>query len=187
MYYHVQLQARFSNVSFSIQAPKCCSNTRKSGAPNRRDVVSLPPPKVGFISSTSNPFVKHCLKLRQSSSYRQSQGSAVVVGITPIKEISQLQLLQGDEHFVLECLLLLEGAEAPNGLGESIGHIISVSSNVMKKLSGVQSVDSITAIAIMRIPNSFYKLHDNEGLEACENWLSCAHRILTLDGIQVDL
>ncbi|KAK8962069.1 hypothetical protein KSP40_PGU003941 [Platanthera guangdongensis] len=36
------------------------------------------------LSSSSNPFVKHCVKLRLSSSYRRSQGSALVVGLTPI-------------------------------------------------------------------------------------------------------
>ncbi|GMP32594.1 hypothetical protein CsSME_00006277 [Camellia sinensis var. sinensis] len=40
---------------------------------------------VKFISSTSNPFVKHCLKLRLSSSYRHSHASALVVGSTPIR------------------------------------------------------------------------------------------------------
>lgn len=43
------------------------------------------PYHVKNITSTSNPFVKHCLKLRQSSSYRHSNGSALVVGTTPIR------------------------------------------------------------------------------------------------------
>lgn len=37
------------------------------------------------ITSVSNPFVKHCLKLRNSSSYRRSHASAIVVGATPIR------------------------------------------------------------------------------------------------------
>ncbi|KAF6165548.1 hypothetical protein GIB67_006438 [Kingdonia uniflora] len=51
------------------------------------DVVSSAhlPSHIKFISSPSNPFVKHCLKLRQSSSYRHSHGSVLVVGTTPIK------------------------------------------------------------------------------------------------------
>lgn len=40
-----------------------------------------------LITSTSNPFVKHCVKLRQSSSYRHSHGSALVVGTTPIRSL----------------------------------------------------------------------------------------------------
>ncbi|XP_068640685.1 uncharacterized protein [Aristolochia californica] len=95
-----------------------------------------------------------------------------------------MQALQGNAPSVVEFLLLLDGAEAPNGLHDSTVQIINVSSNVMKKLSGVQSIDSITAIAIMKIPSSFYQIYYNQGLETCENWLSCADRILILDGIQ---
>lgn len=45
------------------------------------------PSHVKSITSTSNPFVKHCLKLRQSSSYRHCHGSVLVVGTTPIRSI----------------------------------------------------------------------------------------------------
>ena len=41
--------------------------------------------KSKLITSTSNPFVKHCLRLRSNSSYRRSHGSAVVVGATPLR------------------------------------------------------------------------------------------------------
>lgn len=48
--------------------------------------VKLPlPSHVKSITSTSNPFVKHCHKLRQSSSYRHRHGSVLVVGATPIR------------------------------------------------------------------------------------------------------
>lgn len=51
--------------------------------------VKLPlPSHVKSITSTSNPFVKHCLKLRSSSSYRHSHGSALVVGASPIRSHS---------------------------------------------------------------------------------------------------
>jgi hypothetical protein len=50
------------------------------------DSTELPlPSHVKSITSTSNPFVKHCLKLRHSSSYRHSHGSVLVVGATPIR------------------------------------------------------------------------------------------------------
>jgi len=41
--------------------------------------------KSKLITSASNPFVKHCLKLRNNSSYRRSHGSVLVVGTTPIR------------------------------------------------------------------------------------------------------
>lgn len=48
--------------------------------------VKVPlPSHVQSITSTSNPFVKHCLKLRHNSSYRHSHGSVLVVGATPIR------------------------------------------------------------------------------------------------------
>jgi len=41
--------------------------------------------KAKLITSASNPFVKHCLKLRNSSSYRRAHASALVVGATLIR------------------------------------------------------------------------------------------------------
>ena len=48
-------------------------------------IESFLPFNVKSITSTSNPFVKHCLKLRQNSSYRHFHGSVLVVGSTPIR------------------------------------------------------------------------------------------------------
>ncbi|KAJ0952213.1 putative 50S ribosomal protein L30e [Helianthus annuus] len=46
---------------------------------------SILPFHVKSITSTSNPFVKHCVKLRNSTSYRHSHGSVLLVGTTPIR------------------------------------------------------------------------------------------------------
>ena len=43
------------------------------------------PAHVKSITSTSNPFVRHCVKLSRSSPYRHSHGSTLVVGSTPIR------------------------------------------------------------------------------------------------------
>jgi len=48
--------------------------------------------KPKLITSASNPFVKHCLKLRTSSSYRSAHASALVVGATPIRSQAFLLL-----------------------------------------------------------------------------------------------
>ncbi len=37
------------------------------------------------ITSLSNPLVKRCVKLRQSSSFRKSEGSVIVVGGLPLR------------------------------------------------------------------------------------------------------
>ncbi|GAB4848808.1 hypothetical protein Ancab_003602 [Ancistrocladus abbreviatus] len=64
------------------------------------------PSNVKSITSTSNPFIKHCLKLRLSSSYRHSHGSTLVVGSTPIspivmKKLSGVQSTESTEAIAL--------------------------------------------------------------------------------------
>ncbi|CAJ2636312.1 unnamed protein product [Trifolium pratense] len=138
--------------------------------------------KSKLITSASNPFVKHCLKLRNNSSYRRSHASVLVVGSTPIREIYRFQESSQDKNITMDCLILPEKAEIPNGLDESTDSIVHVSSVVMRKLSGLESTDSIKAIALMKIPASFLNLDDNQ--KHCKKWFPSAHRILVLDGIQ---
>lgn len=64
------------------------------GGDDDSSVVALPLPyHVKSITSPSNPFVKHCLKLRHSSSYRHSHASVLVVGTTPLRSPFQPQFL----------------------------------------------------------------------------------------------
>ncbi|OUZ99763.1 tRNA/rRNA methyltransferase [Macleaya cordata] len=142
------------------------------------------PSHVEFISSPSNPFVKHCLKLRQNSSYRHSHASVLVVGTNPIREITNFQELIKGKPAMVDCLLLVDGAEVPKDLSYSSNRIVRVSSTVMKKLSGVQSIDSIEAIALMRIPNSFCNLDDDQREANLHSLFPTPRRILVLDGIQ---
>ncbi|XP_074308558.1 uncharacterized protein LOC141643335 isoform X1 [Silene latifolia] len=139
-----------------------------------------------LITSTSNPFVKHCVKLRQSSSYRHSHGFVLLVGSTLIREIHEFHVLKQDHQTAIECLILLENAEVPEGIDEIQVDRVYVSSLVMKKLSGVQSTESIDAIALMRIPTSFLNLNDNQTKTDCARWFGSVstHRILLLEGIQ---
>ncbi|KAL7192626.1 hypothetical protein ACSBR2_024448 [Camellia fascicularis] len=139
---------------------------------------------VKFISSTSNPFVKHCLKLRLSSSYRHSHASALVVGSTPIREIYRFQESKQERPATIDCLLVLDKAKIPDGLDDRCIRIVRVSSMVMKKLSGLQSTESIEAIALMKIPSTFHNLDDNWQEADCHGWFPSPHRILVLDGIQ---
>lgn len=142
------------------------------------------PSNVDFISSPSNPFVKHCLKLRQSSSYRHSHSSVIVVGTNPIREITNFQELVEGKPTTVDCLLVLDGVEVPKGLSYSSMRIVRVSSTVMKKVSGVQSIDSIEAIALMRIPTSFCNLNDNQREANVHDLFPSPRRVLVLDGIQ---
>ncbi|CAN8328459.1 unnamed protein product [Cochlearia groenlandica] len=143
--------------------------------------VSLPSHVIS-ITSTANPFVKHCLKLRQSSSYRHAHSSVLVVGAIPIREVCMFQVNKQGINTEIECLLLHEEAQIPHGLKSKSIRIVRVSSLVMKKLSGVQSIESVEAIALMRIPNSFIDVKDITS--DCNKWFPFAHRILVLDRIQ---
>ncbi|AEE86864.1 putative 23S rRNA (adenosine(1067)-2'-O)-methyltransferase [Arabidopsis thaliana] len=146
--------------------------------------VSLPS-HVNSITSTTNPFVKHCLKLRQSSSYRHAHGSVLVVGTIPIREVCMFQTNKQGMTTEIECLLLHEEAKIPQGLESLSIRIVRVSSLVMKKLSGVQSTESVEAIALMRIPSSFTDLKDDKDIITdCNKWFPSAHRVLVLDSIQ---
>ncbi|KAL5988432.1 hypothetical protein ACLOJK_036196 [Asimina triloba] len=100
------------------------------------------------------------------------------------REISRFQESQREGTSILDCLLLLDGADVPEGLHVPFTRIVRVSSVVMKKLSGLQSIDSTEAVALMRIPRSFCNLDSSDGIANCESWFPSRHRILALDGIQ---
>ncbi|KAB2597540.1 RNA methyltransferase-like protein 1B [Pyrus ussuriensis x Pyrus communis] len=142
------------------------------------------PSHVTSITSTSNPFVKHCHKLRHSSSYRHSHGSALVVGATPIREICRFQKSSQEKTVIIDCLLLLDKAEVPEWINEFSLRIVQVSSVVMKKLSGMQSTESIEAIALMRIPTSFSDIDAEQKEVNCKTWFPSPHRVVVLDGVQ---
>ncbi|CAL0313194.1 unnamed protein product [Lupinus luteus] len=140
------------------------------------------PPK--FITSVSNPFVKHCVKLRNTSSYRRSHASALVIGSIPIREIYRFQESLQDETARMSCLIIPDKAEIPDGLDKSAASIVRVSSVVMRKLSALQSTDSVDAIALMKIPASFLGEEGNLKKADFPKWFPLAQRILVLDGIQ---
>ncbi|XP_066326501.1 uncharacterized protein [Miscanthus floridulus] len=54
----------------------------------------------------------------------------------------------------------------------------------MKKVSGMQSIDSTEAIAVMHMPNHFRDLGSHEDGDALDGLFSYPKRILVLDGIQ---
>lgn len=68
-------QARSRSRTHKIHESHCDEGFREIGS---KKEFSLPP-NVKTITSTSNSFVKHCVKLRQSSSYRHLHGLVLVV------------------------------------------------------------------------------------------------------------
>ncbi|XP_031107800.1 uncharacterized protein LOC116012407 [Ipomoea triloba] len=180
---HYQLKPRAQSCS-------CTSNSHVNSAIFDGDnskvlqnTIALPH-HVTAISSTSNPFVKHCLKLRSSSSYRHSHGLVLVVGTTPIREICKFQETMAETPIKIECLLVLDDTQIPEELDIRSARVVHVSSIVMKKLSGVQSIDSIQMIALFRIPSTFHSVGDDFREDDCSRWFPSANRILVLDGIQ---
>ncbi|KAL6552105.1 hypothetical protein OROGR_008268 [Orobanche gracilis] len=166
------------------------------------------PQNVETITSTSNPFVKHCVKLRQSSSYRHVHGSVIVVGTTTIRSILSLihsaraiiHLIQGciteacvilreicgfhSDRPIIECLFVLDNCCIPEEIDVNNIHIVHVNSEVIRKVSGVWSVDSVEVIALVRIPSTFHIRINSLHEEECRSLFSFPHRILVLDGIQ---
>nr|CAD1841785.1 unnamed protein product [Ananas comosus var. bracteatus] len=136
------------------------------------------------ITSVSNPLVKHCVRLRLSSSYRRSSRSLLLVGLTPILEILRFWKLKDRESSIVDCLFLLDGGEASGGLDDYSNSVVYTNPTVMKKLSGMQSVDSTEAIAVMKMPKSFYDLESDREEMAFLSSFNSPYRILVLDGIQ---
>lgn len=109
----------------------------------------------------------------------------IFIFLRACREILRFGELQEERISILNCLLLLDGVEVPEELYNSSVRIVRVSSIVMKKLSGLQSIDSIEAVALMSIPSSFCSIDDNQEEANCQSWFPSPHRILVLDGIQV--
>ncbi|XP_047088184.1 uncharacterized tRNA/rRNA methyltransferase YsgA-like [Lolium rigidum] len=131
------------------------------------------------VASVANPLVKHCVKLRDSAAYRRSCRRLLLVGLAPIKEICALGFAS------IDCLLLLDGVEIPDELHELSGDVVYVSATVMKKISGMRSVDSTEAIAVMHMPKNFCDLNGDEGGAGLDGLFhQSPNRILVLDGIQ---
>ncbi|PKA64761.1 hypothetical protein AXF42_Ash016792 [Apostasia shenzhenica] len=136
------------------------------------------------LLSPSNPLIKHCVKLRLSSSYRRACGSAIVIGLMPITEICRFQELKGGEPSIVECLLLPDGTERSEIFNFSSTSVVHVSHHVMKKISGVKSVESLEAIAIMKIPKSFCEMPMEYKDVVYPSWFPFPSRLIVLDGIQ---
>ncbi|XP_054825220.1 uncharacterized protein LOC129322830 isoform X2 [Prosopis cineraria] len=187
----------FQKPSFQSRFSVAPPQTRNEGSSDYNDVAyddnfgseddilhAISDAKSKFITSAKNPFVKHCLKLRNDSSYRRYHGSVLVVGSTPIREIYRFQESSQDKNIKMDSLILPDKAEIPEGLDKCPALIVRVSSTVMKKIARLQSTDSLDAIALMNIPTSFVSLDDNQETADCQRWFPFPHRILVLERIQ---
>lgn len=85
----------------------------------------------------------------------------------------------------IECLFVLDNSCIPEEIDDNAVHVVQVNSEVIRKISGVQSVDSVEVIALVRIPSTFQIVSNSPHDEDYHTLFSFPHRILVLDGIQV--
>ncbi|MFT5317582.1 MAG: TrmH family RNA methyltransferase [Chlamydiales bacterium] len=87
------------------------------------------------IKSLQNSLVKHLVKLRKSRSYRSEQGSVVLAGKKLVGEICATS--------VAITLFVEEGASVPENV--LVKDLYIVSNEVMKKVSGLETPESVLA------------------------------------------
>jgi hypothetical protein len=60
----------------------------------------VPLPLATRISSTGNPYIKHCIKLRENARYRQQQQRVLLVGSNLLKELAGTALSSPSRYCV---------------------------------------------------------------------------------------
>jgi len=123
---HARAVAASSNVSAHTGESK----------PSEEADVALPPASLTFISSVSNPYVKHAVKLGTSRSYREETRSVLLAGGKLLAEVAQEcgRRSSGSVRDSLRprVLLLAEGAPVPDGLAPE--RVIRASTDVLRKV-----------------------------------------------------
>ncbi|GIM15690.1 hypothetical protein Vretimale_18435, partial [Volvox reticuliferus] len=117
--------------------------------PGDQHAISRGPglPEVDMISSSSNAYVKHLVRLRSSAPYRRELRRGLLVGLELLKEAS------GDPRDPLRVrvLLLQEGlSQLPRGVVAE--RVVRVTEAVLKKVSGVESAGGVEAVAELDLP-----------------------------------
>eukprot|EP00897_Mesotaenium_endlicherianum_P008739 jgi/Mesen1/7894/ME000420S07041 len=112
------------------------------------------PDHVERISSANNPFIKHCVKLRQSGSYRRENNALLVVGEVPLKEMCELAHDPSKNDPYFQTLLVADDAEVSAALLQAAGRVIRVSPGVLGKLAGVENASSLKAAGVVPDPGN---------------------------------
>lgn len=86
------------------------------------------------------------------------------------------------ERPIIQCLFVLDNCCIPEEIDDEAIHVVQVNSEVIKKISGVLSVDCVEVIALVKIPSTFQIVSSDED---CHTLFSFPHRLLVLDRIQV--
>ena len=126
------------------------------------------------ITSLQHPIVKHLVKLRTSSAYRKEQRSVLVVGNKGVRELAEMGLVK--TLFSSDSIPYgpAQGRDAPpfgpalrDPFDQAQGRHCKVTPEIMKKISGVVSPESLAAECILP-----------EGVDLSQKQL-----VLVLDGV----
>ena len=126
------------------------------------DSLPLPAAHLTEITSTSNPYVVHAVKLRTSRAYREVAGTLLLPGDTVLSELACHGLRA-------RVLLLAHGAEPPAGLLAE--RTLAAAPAVLRRVSGLESADSLSCVAELFAP-------------AFHAPSAAAQTVLLLDGLQ---
>ncbi|CAM6087225.1 unnamed protein product [Calypogeia fissa] len=151
-----------------------------------KDVVKLPN-SVDYISSPSNPYVKHLVRLRQNPKSRTATESVLVIGTIPLREIcDSMAMADRKVPTLVDVLLVNEDTETPDELAKVSRRVVRVSADAMSKLSGLDSPPQVAGV--LRFPPTFMAmeqvLNSSAFLVKMRKWLRSPRRILVLDSIQ---
>ncbi|GAB4814944.1 hypothetical protein N2152v2_001990 [Parachlorella kessleri] len=144
----------------------------RTGSPRlsaRRCALSLTPPDsapvVEEISSLQNNLVKHCVRVRQNSKYREEEGTVIISGADLVSEVAQCASV--------EVLFVVQGSLVPDLPAQRVVHVTPA---VMQKLTGLESVSPSTLAAEVAIPSP---------ADFCGGWRpGQLRRLLVLDRLQ---
>jgi TrmH family RNA methyltransferase len=121
------------------------------------------------ISSVSNPLVKECVKLRESSAFRKEKNSCLLSGIKLVQEAPDPMT-----YFVTDLSL------APQNGKE----VIEVTQEVLKKITGLASPEGIAAIHPLPkqgVPQKLRRLLVLDGVSDPGNLGTLARAVLAFD------
>jgi len=135
--------------------------------------------EAAVVSSTSNPQVKRLVKLREQARFRREEGSALLAGSAPVRELCGLG---GKAQGALRTLLLLE--QSPN---EEDWHqeylsyfapdveVVVLGEAAFKKATGIESAETKQAAAELFLPMP---------IAPSDATFQKARRVLVLDRVQ---
>lgn len=101
-----------------------------------------PVPIVPKITSTSNSYIKHCVKLRTNDKYRKQHRRVLLSSQNLIEE----QLNKRKRPSIV-ALFVKDGTQLPQHLHVLAGTVVAVEDHVMKKLCGLDEVSGVQVVA----------------------------------------